>query len=195
MRAYIVASAEDGEFLAVDEFNDEAREIVGHAHSVDRDNCRTIAGDRVALGAWGKIQISTSEQRVDVDFAYGPAAFDGAEIHPIPFDISGTEVIPWRIEFESADCELELALSVSYTDDTDEKPSFLWVGIRVNGNLIARSPGGQDTCYRDCGFVVATVPVRAGIQIIEPVFGRPYDSVSRACAFTDRLLSIREIAR
>lgn len=197
MRTYPRARVESGELVTPNEINDELRELVAGLNSLDRDNFGALSTDKVALGAWGRIRLSTSVQRIDVTHLAGPSELAG-EVLPIPFDLggpTGTDVIPWFEEFETSDGSLELSLSVSYTDDIDAETSGIWVGIRLNGNIVARSPMQPPGTYRDCGYCVVTVPVAARRQLVEPVYGRAWSTSNRTITFTDRQLALREIAR
>ncbi len=117
MRTYVAALAEDGEYITPNEINDELRELVGAAHSLDRDNFlpNDLTPAKVALGTFGKILISESEQRIDIIHG-GTSGSDTSQIHPIPFDLDGGRIIPWLETMDTGDCELEISLGVGWTD-------------------------------------------------------------------------------
>lgn len=196
MRSYIASTVEDGEYATPNEINDELRELVGALHSVDRDNLEgSLTSAKAALGAWGRMLISESEQAIDVVHPFAPATFEGSEIHRIPFDLDAGTIVPWYIEFESGDCELEVELGAQWTDDVDDLESYVWIGIRVDGILVARSPVQQQFTRSEHGYVVWTVPVGAGVHVIEPVYGRPFYPSDRTIKWQDRSCVIRELAR
>lgn len=197
MRTFVRARAEPGELVTPNEINDELRDIVGAMHSLDRDNlpANLLTNARTALGAWGNILISRSEQAVDVEFPPGPSDLDSCEIHVIPFDLDGDIVVPWIEEFATGDCDLELSLGAQFSDIVDELTSRIWIGIRLDGVLVVRSPTQPDFTSAEHGYCTITVPVGAGTHILEAVYGRPFATTTRSLKWENRCMAAREIAR
>lgn len=196
MRSYVNARANSGEFITPNEINDEIREIVGTLHSIDRDNipANVITPAKCALGAWGNLLLSTTEQVIAI---VHPQSGHVGRIYGIPFDVSGGVTIPWIKQFPTGDAELEIGLSVGFTDDVDELPWFLWAGVRVDGLLAGRSPMQTEGTYRDHVYLSFSTPVGAGTHVIEPVYGisTQLRTVGGTLSFTDRQLSVLEKAR
>jgi hypothetical protein len=199
VRSHVAAVAEDGEFLTPHEVAAELRETVGRMHRIDRDNFPTNELDVtvVGLGAFGNVMISELESEETVDHNAG----DNSEtVYPIPLNTTGggATVEPWILYFPSGDCELELSLSVEWRQDTDlTDPTYLWIGIRLDGDLVVRSPIQVIQSNNDSSYVVYTVPVPAGTHIVEPVYGIHEQQAGAALEFIfgDRVCAIREIAR
>jgi hypothetical protein len=196
MKSYVTARAFPGQYAATTEINAELADVVAAMHRLDRDNLgEPLTHGKVELGAFGKLKLSQSEQLITVLHPPNNLDDESTDMYPLPFDLSAGEPIYWVVDFESGDCELEISLGVGWVDDFDELEHWLWIGVRVDGVLVARSPTQAEFTFGSAAQVTVNHPVSAGVHIIEPVYGRAYDASERWVSFTDRTLSVLEIAR
>ncbi len=192
MRLWSVATVRGSRYITPVEFNAEATEIVAGLHSLDRDNFITnqIQEAKLAAGIWGAQLLVGTDVLASQAFAQSSGA---DQIHIMP-DAAGAPLIR---TVTTGDGELSLTLSVDMRDSAGTNPLYAWIGIRIDGALLVRSP--QHSNYaRMAPYCKGLVPVGAGANLIEAVygFGPTYTAGgSRTIDFRDRVLHGREAVR
>lgn len=165
MRSWPADKPEEEEVATPYELDAELRELTGAAHEVDVDNYASgrLAASRAAPGSWANITLSR------------PAAPDNTTVQAgegggiLPILISGA---PWVVPITTGDCRLIVTLVQSWQDGIGDDSLLLWVGVRVDGELVARSPIQQQGCPEVyTGFARGAVFVQAGTHLAEMVFG------------------------
>lgn len=194
MRSFPVDAAVNGEFTTPLELDAELREITGAGHDVDNDN---LAGARVGLtkvaaGAYGTIQLATVYPGGDLT-VHQPGDSAG-QVYNIPGGGTGN---PWILAPTFADGSVEFSLGVYFRDDALTSTLLAWVGLRLDGELIAQSPIQGPQFYGSSRFVRVQRPVAAGVHLLEPVYGLHETALAaiRTISWLSRDVSCREVAR
>lgn len=200
MRSYPVDTDYTNALLSPFAFNAELAEMFGVFHSLDTYNFadQSITVAKLAAGACGDLLI----RGTDIGQAYTVQKTAGiSDVYPIP-NATGT---PWIETMTTGDGVLKLTLASDVRNNTDTHTP-VWIGIKLDGELVARSPthpddaaGAADSNDVVSLFCFATVPVGAGSHVIEPCFGVYPDSVLWTAAnnieFDTRQLVAREVLR
>lgn len=192
MRSYPVDAAAEGELVTPTELNAEVAEIVSAMHSIDRYNFapNILDRQRVATGSWNTLLLDVIETNVEVEHI---AKSNQQAMYPIP-DGDGN---PWVRSYDTPDCMLHCSLGVDWADVSDNLQLYLWIGVLVDGLLVAQSPLGDYSCWRDHAQVWGIVPVAAGTHRIECVYGLHDRALAtpRTVNFFHRILSARAVCR
>ena len=194
MKSFTRALAKSGEIITPHELNTELRDVVGTMHALDRHNVPAFAITRgkVAAGAFGRWLIDPITTARNTDHTAGQ---NGQVYYPIP-DEAGE---PWIKTFLTGDGGLVVGLHVSFGDVTSVTPTqlYTWVGVLVDGALVAQSPISHVLAYRDHLSIEYEVPVGAGYHRIEAVYGLHVAALAAARTYSwfDRILFAREVSR
>lgn len=194
MRSFPVATVPGTQFPTPHELNAEFAEEAGVLHALDRDNFDPLELDEEKLveGAFGSILVMGAEDTVSHIFQIDTG---GYQVHWLPDDgtsSDGRMVVP----FTSGDGLLRVSLS-AYVRDSAANVIYAWVGVRVDGVMVAHSP--QCLYYsRFAFFCQGTIAVGPGSHLIEGVYGFSpayTDAAGRTLEFRDRVLTVQEAVR
>jgi hypothetical protein len=205
MRSYIVDGVVAGEVITERELMSELRDIADHANNLDDDNFQlsTLTSAKLETGALNVILYESTETVRTVAPAYN---VDSEGVYAVP-DGAGD---PWVVTFLSSGGVLHIMAQVSLYDSGDAYNGYAWVGLRVNGELVARSSDQEAQSTTDTFNVRAILPFGIGTQVIEVVFGVSIPTVANTerpedppdwtehatdIDFADRLLIVREASQ
>jgi hypothetical protein len=177
MRALYRESAASG-FITPHELMAVVGELVQVAHGIDRDNlvgensvtlvANAITSAKLALDTMGSVVWDDRGTAQDSELTETHAL--GSE-YPIPAD----DGEPWRITFECQDGMLAATFNVTFdvlhVDGLGDSTAGVWVGVRLDGNLVAQSPPGDWPCTSDTVECSWACPVPAGSHTLELVYG------------------------
>lgn len=197
MRSWPVDRPIAGEFVAPLELNAELAELSASAHDIDYDNiggAAIITGDKVADGTWGKVW--TNPITSDGSLRTHTAGDNQVQVFELPND---GDTAPMRMVVDTGDCELALSLGAcwSATQGATAVPIKLWLGIRLDGVVVAQSPIGSPIATRCHQLIRQSVPVPAGRHVIDAVYGIHDSGLASTTVvqWRDRRLTAREVAR
>lgn len=168
MQSWITETLLSGRYAAPDELVSEQLALADRVRRLDGDNFQSVTAAKVAVGAWEDRFSSNQTTSQNTTLTDTNAAND---VIPIP-DNDGT---PWLIDFSTGDGQVEGTLNATFDCNTGggaDAFAVIWIGVKLDGTLIAISPsaGGlsltEDTCEVD--FVW---PVQAGPHRLELVCG------------------------
>lgn len=203
MKTYVTNVVSGAEVVTPTSVNDEMLDIAGTANRLDDENFGTnaLAASKLALGAMHRLAYVTSETTRSLDIN---GFSDGTTVGAVPDD-SG---VPWIQEVTTYGGMLVLsvrvAVSTFYYVDIPPVTAVpgtgnLWVGLRVDGQLVARSVEQSPSSTTDTLSARAHLPVGAGTHLVEVVFGvdRPTTGYGGAVGaeyaeFDDRALCVME---
>lgn len=196
MRMFPSDSQANGDVVTPFALNNELREMFSCIHSHDWYNfiASSLPATKLEDGAAGDVRVvgydgSASAKTVDT-------AANSNDVYPM---VDAADV-DWVEEFTSADSVLLIVLSCTLFDSNPTTFLPVWIGVRVDGVLAARS----GTEHSQNGLIEATlmcscmIPVGAGVHLIEPVWGVNTNLAawtSKDIELEGRLLSIRELNR
>lgn len=164
MQSWITDTWIAGRYTTVNELTAEQLALAEAVQGLDQDNIASLTAAKVAVYAWAnplwedRSVVQTSELFDDT-----------ATLFWIPNN-AGT---PWLLDFECGDGMLEGTLSITFvTADLFVIPtaSLVWVGVKLDGALVAISPSGGGLT-EDSLEVEVVVPIGAGSHRLEFVFG------------------------
>ena len=181
-----------GWYLTPHELNAEVREVVQASHALAEDNFGegVLSAAPVVVNAFGgmwEFERTTSQNSTI------PAADQYGEYQPIP-NSSGTA---WVESVTTGDCLLEGVFGVTMRS-TGGTPvaSIVWVGVVLDGVLVAQSPMGDYTSLQDSADVEFAEGVGAGAHRLELVFGyHASPTTAQTIEWNEGNLVVREVAR
>lgn len=202
MKTYPTNIVVGAEVVTPTPINDEFLDIANTANRLDDENfgALALASSKLALGAMHRLAYAAIETQQSV---YLNLVHAGTNIGAVP-DGSGN---PWAWTVTTYGGLLYLTLRVAaesyYLFDVPPVTPYpgvggLWVGLRVDGQLVARSCEQSTSTTTDTFSARAHVPVAAGSHSIEVVFGsdRPDLGYSTRgdeyATFLDRALCVME---
>jgi hypothetical protein len=205
MRSYIVDGAVAGEVITERELMSELRDIADHANNLDDDNFQlaTLTAAKLETGALNVVLYESTETSRTVVPAYN---VDSEGVYGVP-DAAGD---PWVVTFVSSGGVLHIMAQVALGDSADLYNAYAWVGLRVNGELVARSSDQEAQSTTDTFNVRAILPFGIGTQVVEVVFGVAIPTVANtmnvgttpvwtqhatSVVFGDRILMVREASQ
>lgn len=191
MRSISVATVPDGDVIATDELSAEVAEMVGAANNIARESfdAGIITRAKVELGVAGDLLVwGTSTLRGVAHLAGRAPQFE----YPVPDDTGA----PLVKTFTSGDGVLSISAKWHFQESTNTYAPMVWVGIRVDGALVAKSPLTDDVSVEDSGILLVTLPVPARQHTVALVYGVHSPTMPAATLnWLDRSVAIREAAR
>lgn len=197
MRSYPTDVAYDGDYVAPHPITAEVGEVVAAANALTSDNIPvgTLGPEAAAADAWGTLLRNGFYGPEDHDHDRTPTEGD---VYPIRTDAAE----PWVERITTGDGVLSVVLTAEYEGRTTSGGTgiviLLWVGVRVDGVLVAQSPGGDLIETADSRAALAMVPVGAGEHVVDMVYGLHPGVLPPAnlrVRFHARAITLREIAR
>lgn len=197
-RSWPADAAVNSEFATPNELNAELSELAEVAHDLDNDNLafNRITAAKTQNGAFGNLFLSLptavlGEQTVHL------AGDSSGIVYAMPKPNNGTGGVPWILEPTLSDCEFKMTLSAAWEDQALNQWLGLWIGIRVDGVLVAQSPLQSRGFWSSHASVRVDVPLAAGGHTIEMVYGLHEVALAatRTISWLSRAWSGIEVAR
>lgn len=197
MRSYPADAAYAGDYVSPHPIVAEVSEIVSASNALTSDNLAvgSLGPEAAAADAWGTVLRNGFYGPEDHDHDRTPSEGD---VYPIKTDAGE----PWVERITTGDAVLEVVLTAEYEGRTTANVAgevlLLWIGARVDGVLVAQSPGGDLIETADSRAALAMVPVGAGEHVVDMVYGLHPGVLPPAnlrVRFHARAITLREIAR
>lgn len=192
MRSYPTDFAFPGDETSPHALNHELNDAVASFHTLDTWNFddQVVQVAKVELGGWGKLE-TFGHTAVNV-----PQLQTGATSQDV-YPVRTASDVPWVIEIETGDADLELSMGISWSGVT---ACSLWFGLKVDGRIVAQT--GPSALARTVAQpdLHCRWPVNAGTHRIEPVWGINTGDdqtlgTTQDVEFYDRVVTVREVAR
>lgn len=180
MRSYTQATVASGETVTERELLRELRDVAEKSNAADDDNfgLEAITATKLELGSCNRIFYEATETARTVD----PTYFQNSEaIYAVP-DGSGN---PWVQTIDTSNAVLHVMAQVVVGDQAATYCAYAWVGIRVNGEIVARSGDQDPQSTIDTFNVRAILPFGIGSALVEVVFGVSLSAVVNIAAPTN----------
>lgn len=188
MRSYRRASVVAGMTATPREFMAEVDGLASVMNALDRDNFPTppvLTSNKAKLGAWHRLKTEATASVQGTVHQEGQSRTD----YPIPNSAGNA----WVHERPTEDGYMECSL---YATFSCYQP--IWIGIRVDGLIVVRSPWFEDSGDRESALITVAIPVGVGTRRIEAIYGHDFETgavTSWTTSFYDRRLSSLEMLR
>lgn len=166
MRSYTQATVSAGEVVTERELMQELQDVAEKGNALDDDNfgLEAITATKLQVGSCNRLFYEATETVREV----APSYFQNSEaIYAVP-DAAGD---PWVQAISTVNAVLHVVAQVVIADDADTFMAYAWVGIRVNGEIVARSGDQEAQSTVDTFNVRAILPFGIGTAQVEVIFG------------------------
>lgn len=189
MRSFTSALPTAGMVITPGELDAELADVGTSFHQLDRDNfaAGAVAATKVAVDAWGAVL--RLERSVLQTKTHSDAGTSQDWFH-LPDDL-GADTIARQ---QTGDCVLHICFSACFQETTLALFLNVWIGVRLDGELVAKSPLNRRVTIGSCQ-CEAVVPVGAGVHVLEPVYGLHRQSGPLTIDWLEANLWSREMAR
>lgn len=168
MKSFVTNVVVDGEIVTPHPINDEFLDIAGTANRLDDENIAltSLASSKLAVGAMHRLLWDPIETARSYTFT---TLIIGTSVIPI-LNAGGS---PWVQSITTRGGLLYLTLRVAIEGSIPALGSsallYAWAGIRVDGEIVARSGDQEGQAPTDTLIVRRHLPLGAGTHVIEPV--------------------------
>lgn len=176
MKSHVSALVVGAEVVTPEPVNAEYLDIAGNANRLDDENfgAGTLTAAKLAAGAMHRLRSSVTETSQDVNVEQAISSIIGA----VPDD--GGE--PWVIEVTTYGGTLCVTARAIVTKEATfdlgggpfqapVEAGAVWLGLRMNGVMVARSNESMSSSFADTLTCHAAVPAGPGTHVLEVVFG------------------------
>lgn len=170
MQSFIAEAVTGARYPTPDEVQAEIAELCGGVQGIDQDNLGTITVAKVEVDGFGEVITTFRDvvQRTSLTDAQ-----QTGESLPIPDNAGATT--PWVKAFTCGDGMLHGTLSVTFYSSVAGVAvtvGGMWVGVELDGALVAISPNDANGDFVEASYDVAfAVPIGAGSHRLAFVYG------------------------